>query len=553
MPYTKRMPHYTSPKQLLEYILDEKNDGEKAAVTSSINCNVETALQEFKDNNEKYKTTGTRVAYHLIQSFHPDDKITPEQANEIGKRMCEELYPEFQCVIVTHADRSHINNHIAINSTNIHGRKLLDRRNNKEGIYGFIEASDEIAAEYGCYIMPRKKFRFSKNKDNYYFEYVEQTWRDKIRLAIDEVKIKVNSIDELLDELSILGYEIKKGKYISLKSFGMSKYARLQSLGNEYSEESLTEYFSENYIDVKLPYIDIADTEFNTETISRAKESRTAILKSQLAAKGNVYTQYQQTKYKEIRRYYQLKNQLEHLNDYNIRSFEDLENTIKDKREGLKQKNIELKEMKGKNNDVIETTNKAQDYIQLKKVYDYAIYYKQQDPEYMLPGETMVFMLLQDELGIDSTQEARNLIASLRKQRIAINEISKEVLDLQRELNHLDTIKEEQLSKSDLYIHNIRFGRNRIDYSNSTDDYWYVKLPYTHEYLKIEKEHTAYNEKINAYTLYLVDDKEYALYDKNGNVDKLITGTKLDNSVMESKKENDRQYEKEYEEDIFDI
>ena len=46
MPYTKRMPHYGSPKELLEYILDERNDGEKVAVASSINCNVETALSK---------------------------------------------------------------------------------------------------------------------------------------------------------------------------------------------------------------------------------------------------------------------------------------------------------------------------------------------------------------------------------------------------------------------------------------------------------------------------------------------------------------------------
>ena len=26
MPYTKRMPHYNSPNELISYILDEKND-----------------------------------------------------------------------------------------------------------------------------------------------------------------------------------------------------------------------------------------------------------------------------------------------------------------------------------------------------------------------------------------------------------------------------------------------------------------------------------------------------------------------------------------------
>ena len=56
---------------------------------------------------------GNRVAYHIIQSFSPKDNIKPEQANEIGKKLCEELYPDFQCIISTHIDKGHIHNHIS--------------------------------------------------------------------------------------------------------------------------------------------------------------------------------------------------------------------------------------------------------------------------------------------------------------------------------------------------------------------------------------------------------------------------------------------------------
>ena len=104
MPYTKRSAHYGSPKQLIEYILDEKNIGEKVAVASSLNCNVDTALYEMLDVQKKYEMQGNRVAYHIIQSFALTDKITPEQANEIARKLCKELYPDFQCVIATHCD-----------------------------------------------------------------------------------------------------------------------------------------------------------------------------------------------------------------------------------------------------------------------------------------------------------------------------------------------------------------------------------------------------------------------------------------------------------------
>lgn len=84
--------------------------------------------------------TGKRVAYHIIQSFSPKDNITPKQANEIWKKLCQELYPNFQCIIATHIDKGHIHNHICLNAINMKGRKLEDRlANNRENKKGKIK------------------------------------------------------------------------------------------------------------------------------------------------------------------------------------------------------------------------------------------------------------------------------------------------------------------------------------------------------------------------------------------------------------------------------
>ena len=117
-----------------------------------------------------------------------------------------------------------------------------------------------------------------------------------------------------------------------------------------------------------------------------------------------------------------------------------------------------------------------------------------------------------------------------------------EILEYQRELNHLDTIKEEQLSKSGLFIHNIKFGGNHIDYKNSNDINFCVTLPYTKEKIYIPKKFTAFNEKYQYYTLYLVDDKEYEIFNENNEKIGNITGTELEKYVMNKKKEIDRMY-----------
>ena len=541
MPVTKREAHYGSPKELINYILDEKHDGEKVGQVSSLNCNPETALLEFRDIQRKYNMKGTRVAYHIIQSFSPKDDITEEQANEIGKRLCEELYPDYQCIISTHIDKGHIHNHICLNAISMDGKKLEDRLSNeKEGLYGLSDTSDKIAAEYGCFIMPRKTYLKSKTKD-YYHQYKEQSWKEKIKEDIEGILPKCDSLDEFLDELSIAGYEVRRGKNLSVKCLGMERFARLNTIHPSLSTNSLYSYFK-NKDNIDLSEINIQENNFNIDMLSKIIESKTAIEKSSIQTEGKKYSEYQKTRYQEIKRFYSLKQQLEFLDKYNIKSFDDIEKQIEFKRSEIKSKNITLKKNKKEYDEILEKTEKAQDYIRLYKVYEYAKSYQEQDPKYIMPKEVEIFLNLQNELQINSLDEARSLIKSTRQDRIDINKTKKEILDLQRELNHLDTIKEEKLIQSGLYIHNIKFGGNHIDYKKSKDDTYCIILPYTKEKMFIPKKYTAFNEKYQYYTLFLVDDKEYELYDENNNKIQSITGKGLEEYVLEKKKEIDKLY-----------
>ncbi len=541
MPITKREAHYGSPKELINYILDEKHNGEKVGQISSINCNPETALLEFKDIQRKYQMKGNRVAYHIIQSFSPKDNITEEQANEIGKRLCEELYPDFQCIIATHVNKGHIHNHICLSAISINGRKLEDRlANEKEGLYGLSDTSDKIAAEYGCFILPKKTYMKSKTKD-YYHQYKEQSWKEKIKEDIEGILPKCDSLDEFLDELSIAGYEVKRGKNISVKCLGMERFARLSTIHNSLSINNLYKYFK-NKESINLSEININENNFNIEILEKIIESKIAIEKSSIQLEGKKYSEYQKTRYQEIKRFYNLKQQLEYLEKYNIQSFDDIERQIEIKRSEIKFKNKSLKKDKEKYDKILSKTEKAQDYIKLYKVYEYAKSYKEQDPKYMMPKEVEIFLNLQKELQISSVEEARNLIKSTRQERIGINKRKKEILDLQRELNHLDTIKEEKLIQSGLYIHNIKFGGNHIDYKKSNNDNYCIILPYTKEKMYIPKKYTAFNEKYQYYTLFLVDDKKYELFDENDNKIQDITGRDLEEHVLEKKKEIDKLY-----------
>ncbi|EKU16993.1 relaxase/mobilization nuclease domain protein [Streptococcus intermedius BA1] len=65
-------------------------------------------------------------AHHVIQSFSPEDNLTPEQINRIGYETVKELTGgKFRFIVATHVDRYHLHNHIIINSVDSNSDKKL--------------------------------------------------------------------------------------------------------------------------------------------------------------------------------------------------------------------------------------------------------------------------------------------------------------------------------------------------------------------------------------------------------------------------------------------
>ena len=52
------------------------------------------------------------------------------------------------------------------------------------------------------------------------------SWKEQIRQEIDKLIPSVNSLDELLQVLEERGYEVKRGKYISIKAPGQQRFVR---------------------------------------------------------------------------------------------------------------------------------------------------------------------------------------------------------------------------------------------------------------------------------------------------------------------------------------
>ena len=140
---------------IFPYIMKkEKTD---AKLISGINCMPETALEEFRAVKNQFRKTDGRQYWHIVQSFSPDDNVTPETAHEIGLKFAE-YFGNYQTVVATHIDRNHIHNHIVFNSVNFENGKKY-HQTTKEMIQA-KEYSNKLCKEYGLSVTEAKAARY---------------------------------------------------------------------------------------------------------------------------------------------------------------------------------------------------------------------------------------------------------------------------------------------------------------------------------------------------------------------------------------------------------
>lgn len=70
--------------------------------------------------------------------------------------------------------------------------------------------------------------------------------REQIKLDIDRLVYSANSFEDLLARLKECGYEIKQGKYISVKALSAERFVRLKTLGEEYLPKNLERRIAES-------------------------------------------------------------------------------------------------------------------------------------------------------------------------------------------------------------------------------------------------------------------------------------------------------------------
>ena len=189
-------------------------------LVSSYECSPLTVDEEFMLSKRQYElATGRRqksdvIAYQIRQSFKPGE-ITAEEANKVGYELAMRFTKgKYAFIIATHTDREHIHNHIIYNSTALDStRKFRDFLLSGLAVQ---RLSDLICLEHQLSVIEIKPYRERQKRTLY---PPRESNRDKLCAVIDNILLseKPASFEGFLQKLEQRGYEIKRGKYTSVK------------------------------------------------------------------------------------------------------------------------------------------------------------------------------------------------------------------------------------------------------------------------------------------------------------------------------------------------
>ena len=195
-------------KNVLDYCMQEAktmNDGHK--LVSGIDCLPETAYSDMMATKKRFGKTDGREYYHILQSFAPDELVTPEEAHRIAWEYAQEQFKGYELIVATHVDRDHIHSHIVLNSvSHIDGKKYHSDKNN---IPRLREASDALCMKHGLSVIGKTRNGLRKMGTREYRAASKgESWKINLMATINLAMTKAKTRNDFIRFMESRGYKV---------------------------------------------------------------------------------------------------------------------------------------------------------------------------------------------------------------------------------------------------------------------------------------------------------------------------------------------------------
>ena len=234
-------------KGLIDYCCQEQKvtDENGRRLISGVNCDGENAFNEFLvTKNAYHKTTGINF-YQYVQSFSPQENITPQQAHEIALEFATKAWPGYEVLVATHSDADHTHSHFVINSVSFENGKKL--RQNPNTLRELRALSDEICQQHGfSTLKPYEKDGVKISTREHRSAQKKESWKFKLMAAIETSMKVTGSKDGFIRAMRQQGYAVTwtdERKYITYQCPNGMKCRDIKLHYDIYRKENLENEF----------------------------------------------------------------------------------------------------------------------------------------------------------------------------------------------------------------------------------------------------------------------------------------------------------------------
>ena len=229
--------------RVIKYITQDEKTLE--CLIGGYNCRGTSALFEMKATKKAWNKTGGRQYKHFVQSFSPDEDITPQQAHEIAAELAEswEKFKGYEVIFATHLDSKHVHTHFVVNSVSFENGKKFGY--SKNDLKLFKELSDRILQAHGLSICQKTQDISTYNIHAYNavkkdLDGTGKSWLLAIALAVRSVRAMATNKTVFIAQLNAKGISVKwedDRKYITFSDKD----------GHKVRCKKLTEMFKEDF------------------------------------------------------------------------------------------------------------------------------------------------------------------------------------------------------------------------------------------------------------------------------------------------------------------
>ena len=232
----------------IAYVLspENRNGDEKCFKATCLNCadnGAEGLSKQFYETRRWAEKDSGVLAHHYVQSFSPNEKVTPELAHQIGVELAQKMAPGFQVIVSTHVDRDHLHNHILLNSVSMETR--LKWKGNGVTLNAMREESDRLCQQYGLTTIKKQSGLRGIDQATQKLAEKGKSWKVALCKALDEAVLLCNTKEEFIAFMKRKGFAITRytDRHITFWKAGEKKGIRADTLakqfGDRYTKENL--------------------------------------------------------------------------------------------------------------------------------------------------------------------------------------------------------------------------------------------------------------------------------------------------------------------------